>query len=152
MKLPSDECHNILLKIIQHWFGEWLGAIRQQAITWANFDLDLFCHMTSLVLNELKSMINCCPYSPPTLSLLTHLLFRLEYSWKTGSKHFCWCPGFLGLPAISNHAIHHRAQVSQIFHQKRLQATVPFHVNKWLKVQIYFSFSTKHWAKDLGLS
>ena len=33
---------------------QWLGAIRQQAITWAIIDLDLFWYMASLVHNELK--------------------------------------------------------------------------------------------------
>ena len=32
----------------------WLGAVRQQAITWANVDLDPCRHMTSLGYNELR--------------------------------------------------------------------------------------------------
>ena len=32
---------------------EWLGAVRQQAITWANVDPDLCRHMASLGHNEL---------------------------------------------------------------------------------------------------
>ena len=31
--------------ISQHWFSWWLGAIRQQALTWANANPDL-CHHT----------------------------------------------------------------------------------------------------------
>ena len=54
VKLPSTECHWTLLKISRHWFGEWLGAVRQQAITWASVDLDLCCHMTSLGHNEIN--------------------------------------------------------------------------------------------------
>ena len=38
MKLPSDECHWILLMISQQWCRWWLGAIRQQTITLANVD------------------------------------------------------------------------------------------------------------------
>ena len=53
MKLPSDECHKALLMISQHWFREWLGAVRQQAITWANVDPDLYRKMASLGFNEL---------------------------------------------------------------------------------------------------
>ena len=45
MKMPSDECHGTFLKISQHWFRQWLGAVRQQAITWANVDPDLCHHM-----------------------------------------------------------------------------------------------------------
>ena len=32
----------------QHWIRWWLGAVRQQAMTWANIDLDLSHHMASL--------------------------------------------------------------------------------------------------------
>ena len=39
---------------------EWLGAVRQQAITWANVDPDLCRHMVSLDHNELRGKI------PPT--------------------------------------------------------------------------------------
>ena len=35
--------------ISQHWFRWWLGAVRQQAITWAaNVDPDLYHHMALL--------------------------------------------------------------------------------------------------------
>ena len=54
MKLSSDECHKTLLMKSQHWFRLWLGAVRQQAITWANVDPDLCRQMVSLSLNELK--------------------------------------------------------------------------------------------------
>ena len=40
--------------ISQHWFRQWLGAVRQQAITWANVDPDLCRHMMSLGHNELR--------------------------------------------------------------------------------------------------
>ena len=39
--------------ISQHWFRWWLGAVRQQAITWANVDTDPCRHMASLGHNEL---------------------------------------------------------------------------------------------------
>ena len=42
--------------ISQHWFRWWLGAVRQQANTWANIDPDLCRHMASLGLNELASV------------------------------------------------------------------------------------------------
>ena len=48
MRLPSDECRKTSWMINQHCFRIWLGAIRQQAITWANFDPDLCRHMPSL--------------------------------------------------------------------------------------------------------
>ena len=40
--------------ISQHWFRLWLGAVRQQAITWAHVDPDLCRQMASLGLNELN--------------------------------------------------------------------------------------------------
>ena len=52
VNLPLDECHSNLLMISQHWFRYWLGAVRPQAITWANIDPDL-CHIASLSPNEL---------------------------------------------------------------------------------------------------
>ena len=53
MKLPSDEFHWTVLMISQHWFRLWLGAVRQQAITWAHVDPDFCHHMASLGQNEL---------------------------------------------------------------------------------------------------
>ena len=41
--------------ISQHWFRLWLGAVRQQAITWANVDPVLWRHMASLGPDELSS-------------------------------------------------------------------------------------------------
>ena len=47
--------------ISQHWLRSWLGAIRQQAITWANIDPDLCCHMAWLGHNEfIPYMLYCC--------------------------------------------------------------------------------------------
>ena len=41
--------------ISQHWFRKWLGAVRQQAITWANVDPDLCRHTASPGHNELNT-------------------------------------------------------------------------------------------------
>ena len=49
VKLPSSEYHWTLVVISKHWFRSWLGAIRQQAITWTNIDPDLCHHMVSLL-------------------------------------------------------------------------------------------------------
>ena len=38
VKMPSGEFNKPSLMIIQHCFRSWLGAIRQQAITWVNVD------------------------------------------------------------------------------------------------------------------
>ena len=39
--------------ICQHWFRQWLGAIRHQVITQTIVEPDLCCHMMSLDCNEL---------------------------------------------------------------------------------------------------
>ena len=54
MKVPSDKRHWTLQMISQQWFRYWLGAVRLQAITWANVDPDRCRHMASLGPNELK--------------------------------------------------------------------------------------------------
>ena len=52
MMMSSDECHRTLLMISQHCFRWWLGAVRQQAITWTSVDQDLKRHKASLGPNE----------------------------------------------------------------------------------------------------
>ena len=45
------------LMMSQHWSRWWLGAIRHQAMTWANVDPDLYHHMASLGHNGLIEWI-----------------------------------------------------------------------------------------------
>ena len=40
----------------------WLGTVRQQAITWANVDPDMFSHMSSPDHKELNEVYWCWPY------------------------------------------------------------------------------------------
>ena len=54
VKLPLGDCQWTSLMISQHWFRQWLGALRQQAITWTNVDPDLCHHMLSPGHNELR--------------------------------------------------------------------------------------------------
>ena len=42
------------IRYMYHWFRNWLGAIRQEAITWTNVFQYLYCHMASLGHNELR--------------------------------------------------------------------------------------------------
>ena len=49
MELPLGECHKTSLMISQHWLRYWLGAIRQQAITWINDDPDIYHHMAQVM-------------------------------------------------------------------------------------------------------
>ena len=48
MIMSSDECQRTLLLISQHRFRKWVGAVRQQAITWISVDQDPQRHMASL--------------------------------------------------------------------------------------------------------
>ena len=52
VKFLSGE-YNTSLVISQQWFRQWLGAVKQQAITWANVYPDLWRHMASLGHNAL---------------------------------------------------------------------------------------------------
>ena len=60
MKLASDECHNTSLMICLHWFRWWLGAVRQQAITWAYVDPNICHYLVSLGHNELTNAVFDC--------------------------------------------------------------------------------------------
>ena len=51
VRLLSGEFHRKPLVISQHWFKQWLSAVRQQPITCANVDTDLWRHMASLGCN-----------------------------------------------------------------------------------------------------
>ena len=96
MIMPSDECHKTLVLISQHWFRSWLGAVRQQAISWANVDPDLCRHMLSLGPNESSSRwqvtqhIRCWGWNIPR---------------DKGQYHSCWCPGTSCLQVSSSHDI-----------------------------------------------
>ena len=52
--MQSFECYGTSLMISHHWFRWWLGATRQQGITWVNVDPGPCLHMASLGHNELK--------------------------------------------------------------------------------------------------
>ena len=43
------EWHKTLLMTSQHWFMQWLHAVKQQTITWSIVDQDLWHHMVSQV-------------------------------------------------------------------------------------------------------
>ena len=74
MKFLSGE-YNTSLVISQQWFRQWLGAVKQQAITWANVDPDLWRHMASLCHNG-----------------LTYILQITYYMWYEFVPVMAWCP------------------------------------------------------------
>ena len=57
VKLPWYEYYWTSLMTSQHWFRQWLGAVRQQAFTWTDVDLHPCRHMASLSHNELKCKV-----------------------------------------------------------------------------------------------
>ena len=62
IQFVSTYCKNALRWMQQNPFGDkstsgWLGAVRQQAITWANVDQDLCHHMVSLGHNMLSNLL-----------------------------------------------------------------------------------------------
>ena len=60
----SCEIALIWLLVDFTWFRSWLGAVRQQAITWANFDPDLCRQMASLGHNELMDLFDVVTHIP----------------------------------------------------------------------------------------
>ena len=58
----------------QYWFRQWIGAVRQQAITWANVDPDPCRHMASLGRNELT---HCGTGMPHGIRDLLSSLFQI---------------------------------------------------------------------------
>ena len=58
----------------QYWFRQWIGAVRHQAITWANVDPDPCRHMASLGRNELT---HCGTGMPHGIRDLLSSLFQI---------------------------------------------------------------------------
>ena len=70
--------HWTLGMVSQHWFRQWLGAIRQQSITLANVDPGQCHHMALLGQNELKNK-NICSSCNIQCKLFT-ILYRYNKS------------------------------------------------------------------------
>ena len=78
VKLFSDACHRTSSITSQHWFRWGLGAVRQQAITWAIVDPNQYYHMASLgEENSAETWYN--KYS----AVPSHTQFSLKYSQQT---------------------------------------------------------------------
>ena len=65
----------------QHWFRLWLGALRQQAITWVNVDQVLCRHMASPGHNELTHL----PLDK--MAAISQTIFSDAFSQK--NENFC---------------------------------------------------------------
>ena len=92
----SCECHRICLMVSQHWFRQWLGAIRQQAITWPNVEPGPCRHKTSLEL-----MIRCLEMS---------CSFPWLYYFKKQSNFFS--PSINFIQSLKEHLIQHDQKLS----------------------------------------
>ena len=137
--VSSKENHRISLMISQHWFREWLDAIRQQAMTWTNIDQDLRSHMR---LQWVKTQMSEFYY--PHFEIRPgwgHLSYREGLGWD-GLAALIWCvvihitrldPREYRITAIDTNTC-------------RLANTAPT-----LLVLLYFAiiqFSSKYWKKN----
>ena len=91
----SGECHRTPVMINQHRFRYWLGAVRQQAITWTTVDPDLCHHKASLGHNELTShnwsltsqVILFMGYLPGTYTSLLTITLQYKNQYHFNSCH-----------------------------------------------------------------
>ena len=103
-KLPSDGHHHhwTSVMISQHWFRWWLGAVRQQAITGTNVDLDPCRHMASLGHSELIQ-VQYIPRNMHTVFALLCffvLIHWLIFPYPSGLLHWhCGNPTIARVPA-----------------------------------------------------
>ena len=102
VKSPLVECHCTLLMICEHGFRYWLGAVRQQVITWANVHsvpYIVYLYSLSILDNE-----NCTGYpkwgikigsdngivpsgeKPLTDAILTHNYVAIWPNWVNHSS------------------------------------------------------------------
>ena len=86
MILAWDECPGTILMINQHWFRKWLGAVRQQAITWASVDPVLYNHMASIGHHVLLHIIGLVSW----VGISTYK-WASWYSWNLDVSLFVTC-------------------------------------------------------------
>ena len=102
MIMPSNECHKTLLTISQHCFRYWLGAVRQQAITWTNVVLDPCRHMASLGHNELNEpLLTTSRFTYALTSLVVYFIAFQDWTWM--SDYIPWKPVDLITYPCQNH-------------------------------------------------
>ena len=85
------------LIISQHWCRSWFSAIRQQATTWANVNLDVCNHIASLEHNELTNNKWCSLFN---FHMKCHFLLVSEIVLKlktisTYVSHICFYGVFI---------------------------------------------------------
>ena len=122
MQFSLYEGHWVLLMISQHWFRYWLGAVRQQAITWTNVDPDLSRHMASLGHNELKAIelnFDYYHYSAVTHVIWITRLFVQQLVWanikKKNIKVLHYCPSVRGIYLWLVDSLHKGSAIWKVF-------------------------------------
>ena len=89
--LPSVECHWTLLKISQHWFRWWLGALRRQTITGVNIHSDLCRHMASVGHNDLRRFAVRYLHHKWTSSILRKFVLNTQHHNMSGCTNQVVC-------------------------------------------------------------
>ena len=89
VELPLRWLTRNSLVMSQHWFKLWLGAIRQQAITWANVDPDVCRHLASLGHNEL-TLPRSTTWWSYKICAVRHLCNKTSDWWFTHTEKQ-WC-------------------------------------------------------------
>ena len=80
-----------LMMVGQHWFRYWIGAVRQQAIIWANVMPDLSRHMVSLGHNELiNGLVIQSFFSPNTHKRHHHVFTVVSFNSLWPSDTIWW--------------------------------------------------------------
>ena len=69
------------MMINQHWFREWFGAVRLQAISGSNIDLHLYHHMASPGHNRAN-----CRQDECTVNSQLVLVYQRHSIWLTGYR------------------------------------------------------------------
>ena len=82
-QLISCEFRKTLPMIIRHWFKLWLGAVRRQAIIWANVDPGRCGHIASLGHNDKASLFKCSPADDHWAAKSETALFNGNICWPT---------------------------------------------------------------------
>ena len=80
VRLVLDEWPRTPSMISQHWFRQWLGVVRHQAITWANVDPDVCRHMASLSHKGLTRFILSRCFHPDSVKCSQETCVCMAYS------------------------------------------------------------------------
>ena len=93
VKLHSGECQNTSVMISQHWFREWLGGVRQEAITRNNDDqnnVDAYTHYADVIMGPIASQIT-------SLTIVYSIVYQTQIKENIKApRHWPLCGEFTG--------------------------------------------------------